>query len=85
MLWGLINLLTNYIYVKVGLQALLRLRTELYAYLHSLPLKFHDQRRSADSSFRVAYDSQSIQAFYSKGFFIFPARISLVSTFAVMW
>jgi ATP-binding cassette subfamily B protein len=51
----------------------MRLRTELYAYLHSLPLKFHDQRRSADSSFRVAYDSQSMQAFYSKGFFIFQS------------
>ena len=49
--------------IRVGLHGLMRLRTELYAYLHSLPLKYHDQRRSADSSFRVAYDSQSLQAF----------------------
>src|SRR5262249_27901346 len=47
---GLLNLLTGVIFLRVGLQALLRLRTELYAYLHSLPLKYHDQRRSADSS-----------------------------------
>ncbi len=82
---GLLNLCTGVLFLRVGLQALLRLRTELYAYLHSLPLKFHDQRRSTDSSFRVAYDSQAIQAFYSKAVFIFQAVISIVSTFALMW
>jgi ATP-binding cassette subfamily B protein len=82
---GLLGLYTTMIFVRVGLQSLLRLRTELYAYLHSLPLKFHDQRRSADSSFRVAYDSQSIQSFYSKGTFIFQSVLTLVSTFAILW
>jgi ATP-binding cassette subfamily B protein/subfamily B ATP-binding cassette protein MsbA len=43
-LWGLINWATNYILVKVGLQALLKLRTDLYAYFHSLSL--------SDCSFR---------------------------------
>lgn len=85
LLSGVLNLFTGIIFLRVGLQALLRLRTELYAYLHSLPLKFHDTRRSADSSFRVAYDSQSIQAFYSKAVFIFQATFSIFSTFAVMW
>jgi ABC-type multidrug transport system fused ATPase/permease subunit len=33
----------------------------------------------------VAYDSQSIQAFYSKSIFIFQAMFTIVSTFAVMW
>jgi ATP-binding cassette subfamily B protein len=80
-----IGYVVNVITIRAGLHGLMRLRTELYAYLHSLPLKFHDQRRSADSSFRVAYDSQSIQAFYSKGFFIFQSGISLVTTFAAMW
>ena len=85
LLAGGIGYIVNVITIRAGLHGLMRLRTELYAYLHSLPLKFHDQRRSADSSFRVAYDSQSIQAFYSKGFFIFQSAISLVSTFAAMW
>ena len=71
--WGIINWITNYLFVKIGLQALLKLRTDLYAYLQSLSLKYHDARRSADSSFRVAYDSQSIQTIYNKGFTnIFP-------------
>ncbi|MBA3962925.1 MAG: ABC transporter ATP-binding protein [Chthoniobacterales bacterium] len=83
--WGLINLCTSYIFVKIGLQALLKLRTELYAYLQSLSLKFHDERRSADSSFRVAYDSQSIQTIYNKGFTnIFGSVVTLLATFFIM-
>ena len=83
--WGIINLMTNYIFVKIGLQALLKLRTDLYAYLQSLSLKYHDARRSADSSFRVAYDSQAIQTIYNKGFTnIFGSVITLIGTFFIM-
>ncbi len=66
LLWSLLSLASNYMFVKIGLQSLLRLRTELYAHLQRLSLKFHDTRRSADSSFRVAYDSQSVQTIYRK-------------------
>jgi ATP-binding cassette subfamily B protein/subfamily B ATP-binding cassette protein MsbA len=84
-LWGLTNMASNYIFVKAGLQALLKLRTDLYAYLQSLSLKYHDARRSSDSSFRVAYDSQSIQTIYNKGFTnIFGSVITLIGTFFVM-
>jgi ATP-binding cassette subfamily B protein len=84
-LWGIINWITNYLFVKIGLQALLNLRTDLYAYLQSLSLKYHDARRSSDSSFRVAYDSQSIQTIYNKGFTnIFGSVITLVGTFVIM-
>src|SRR5216684_3097605 len=84
-LWGLVNWITNYIFVKIGLQALLKLRTDLYAYLQSLSLKYHDARRSSDSSFRVAYDSQSIQTIYNKGFTnIFGSTIALIGTFVIM-
>ena len=84
-LWGIMNWITNYLFVKVGLQALLKLRTDLYAYLQSLSLRYHDARRSVDSSFRVAYDSQSIQTIYNKGFTnIFASVITLLGTFVVM-
>ncbi|MEY2511511.1 MAG: hypothetical protein QOE26_2274 [Verrucomicrobiota bacterium] len=83
--WGLLNLASNYLFVKVGLQALLKLRTDLYAYLQSLSLKYHDARRSSDSSFRVAYDSQSIQTIYNKGFAnIFGSIVTLIGTFVIM-
>src|SRR5213082_3023485 len=85
LLWGLLNLASNYLFVKIGLQALLKLRTDLYVYLQSLSLKYHDARRSSDSSFRVAYDSQSIQTIYNKGFTnIFGAVITLIGTFVIM-
>ncbi len=85
LLWGLLNMATNFLFVKIGLQALLKLRTDLYSYLQSLSLKFHDARRSSDSSFRVAYDSQAIQTMYNQGFTnIFGSAVTLVGTFAVM-
>jgi ATP-binding cassette subfamily B protein/subfamily B ATP-binding cassette protein MsbA len=85
LLGGLVNLASNYLFVHVGLQALLKLRTDLYSALQSLPLKFHDARRSADSSFRVAYDSQSIQTIYNKGFAtVLSSLVMLVATFVVM-
>ena len=85
LLWGIMNWITNYVFVKIGLQALLKLRTDLYSYLQSLSLKYHDARRSTDSSFRVAYDSQSIQTIYNKGFTnIFGSAITLIGTFVIM-
>jgi len=85
LLWSLLSLASNYMFVKIGLQSLMRLRTELYAHLQRLSLKFHDTRRSADSSFRVAYDSQSVQTIYNKGFTnIVSSGVTLLGTFAVM-
>lgn len=85
LLAGLLSLWSSFLFVRVGLQALLKLRTDLFAYLQSLPLKFHDARRSSDSSFRVAYDSQSVQTIYNRGFTnIFSSSITLVSIFAIM-
>jgi ATP-binding cassette subfamily B protein/subfamily B ATP-binding cassette protein MsbA len=82
---GLLGLWSNFLFVRVGLEALLKLRTDLFAYLQSLPLKYHDARRSSDSSFRVAYDSQSIQTIYNRGFTnIFASVITLVSIFLIM-
>jgi ATP-binding cassette subfamily B protein len=84
-LWGILNWVTNYLFVKIGLQALLKLRTDIYAHLQRLSLKFHDTRRSSDSSFRVAYDSQAIQTIYNKGFTnIFASIVTLIGTFSIM-
>ncbi len=81
---GWLNLIAVMLYLRVGLHGLLKLRTDLYACLHSLPLKFHDARRSADSSFRVAYDSQALQTFYAKATFIFQTLLTVASTLAAM-
>ncbi|MEI8310530.1 MAG: ABC transporter ATP-binding protein [Verrucomicrobiota bacterium] len=86
LLAGLVNMASSFLFIRVGLRALLQLRTDLYAALQALPLKFHDSRRSADSSFRVAYDSQSIQTIYNKGFAtILSSVVMLISALVVMF
>lgn len=83
--WGLVNLASNYLFLKTGLRCLLRLRQELYAWLQGLPLKFHDSRRSSDSAFRVAYDSQSVQTIYNKGFAgVLSAVVTLGGALVIM-
>jgi len=84
-LWAMLNFASNFMFVKVGLRVLLRLRTELYRGLHALPLRFHDTRRSADSAFRVAYDTQSIQTIYNRGFSnIFSSGLLIIGTLIIM-
>ena len=80
-----INVISQMMYFRVGLQGLMLLRTDLYSYLHSLPLKYHDGRRSGDSTSRVVYDTMSLQAFYSKAIFLFQSAKDLVSYIAAMW
>ena len=85
LLAGLLGFWRNYVSIDVGLKALLQLRTQLYSYLQYLPLHFHDRRRSGDSTFRVAYDSQAIQTFFNRGFdTIFGSVITLLMTFTYM-
>jgi ATP-binding cassette subfamily B protein/subfamily B ATP-binding cassette protein MsbA len=80
--WGVLNMFSNYWFIEIGLRALLRLRTELYACLQILPLRYHDNRQSGDSIYRVAYDSQSVQTFFNKGF---ATVVSSVLTLAFMF
>jgi ATP-binding cassette subfamily B protein len=82
---GLLGFWRNYVSIEIGLKALLQVRTQLYSYLQYLPLHFHDRRRSGDSTFRVAYDSQAVQTFYNRGFdTVFGSVITLLTTFLYM-
>jgi ATP-binding cassette, subfamily B, bacterial len=85
LLAGLLGFWRNYVSIEIGLKALLQVRTQLYSYLQHLPLHFHDRRRSGDSTFRVAYDSQAVQTFYNRGFdTIVGSVITLLTTFLYM-
>lgn len=79
------NVVSQMMFFRVGLQGLLLLRTDLYSHLHSLPLKYHDNKKSGDSTFRVAYDTMSLQAFYSKFIFLFQSAKDLLSYVAALW
>jgi ATP-binding cassette subfamily B protein/subfamily B ATP-binding cassette protein MsbA len=85
LLAGLSGSIANFVFIRTGLRVLLELRTRLYAALQALSLKFHDSRPTTDSSFRVAYDSQSIQTLYSKGFTsVLASSVTLVSMLVIM-
>jgi ATP-binding cassette subfamily B protein/subfamily B ATP-binding cassette protein MsbA len=85
LLAGLLQSVASFVFIRVGLQVLLELRTRVYTALQALSLKFHDSRATSDSSFRVAYDSQSIQTLYNKGFTtIFSSVITLMAMLAIM-
>jgi ATP-binding cassette, subfamily B, bacterial len=82
---GLVNLLSSALLIRIGLKALLHLRTQLYSCLQALPLRFHDARRTSDSSFRVAYDSQAIQTIYNRGFTTaFGSGVTLIGALLIM-
>jgi len=86
LLAGLFGFWRNFVSIEVGLKALLQVRTQLYSYLQYLPLHFHDRRRSGDSTYRVAYDSQAIQTFFNRGFdTIIGSVITLLTTFLYMY
>ncbi|MDE1170162.1 MAG: ABC transporter ATP-binding protein [Verrucomicrobium sp.] len=86
LLGGLAGVGQNYLMTRIGLRALLELRTRLYACLQRLPLHFHDRRRSADSTYRVAYDAQAVQTFFNRGFAsVVGALVTLGGAFAVMY
>lgn len=83
---GLTALLQEYLVIRIGLKALLCLRTQLFHYLAKLPLVFHHNHRSGDSTFRVAYDAQAIQTFFHRGFAnVLTSLFTLGLTFAIMW
>jgi ABC-type multidrug transport system fused ATPase/permease subunit len=85
LLSGVVNLFSSALLIRIGLKALLHLRTQLYSCLQALPLRFHDARRTSDSSFRVAYDSQAIQTIYNKGFATtFGAIVTLIGALSIM-
>jgi ATP-binding cassette subfamily B protein/subfamily B ATP-binding cassette protein MsbA len=82
---GLLHAAHTYWLIKIGLEALVKLRTQIYTYLQYLPLHFHDARKSSDSTFRVAYDSQAIQTFFNRGFAtIISSALTLAVTFTIM-
>lgn len=85
LLAALSSSIASFVFVRTGLRVLLDLRTRLYAALQALSVKFHDTRPTTDSSFRVAYDSQSVQTLYNKGFTtIVGSMVTLVGMLAIM-
>lgn len=85
-LWGILNMLSGYWLIEIGLRAMVRLRAECFEKLHALSLKFHSRHNSSDLVYRVVYDAQSIQTFFNQGFAtVVGSGLILVGILVVMW
>lgn len=67
LLMGLINVVSTYVLVRVGLRMVFRLRCDLFTHLQKLSLRFHDSTTVGDSLFRVTWDSYCVQTMFNSG------------------
>ncbi|MEM6821237.1 MAG: ABC transporter ATP-binding protein [Verrucomicrobiota bacterium] len=86
LIWGILNLASNFWLIEIGLKALLKIRAECFEKLQVFGLQYHDHQNSSDLVYRVAYDTQSIQTFLNRGFATFVSSgLTLVGIFLVLW
>jgi len=84
--WGILNMLSQYWLIEIGMRAMVRLRAECFEKLHALSLKFHSKHNSSDLVYRVVYDAQSVQTFFNQGFAtIVGSGLTLLGILIVMW
>ncbi len=76
---------SNYLTIDVGQRMVNDLRTELFAHLQKLSLKFHYQQQTGDLLYRVMADTFSIQSMVMNGLLpLVSAAVMLLGMFAVM-
>ncbi len=82
---GVATLLSNYVTIEVGQRMVNDLRTDLYAHLQKLSLRFHHRQQSGDLLFRVMADTYSAQGIVMNGLLpLASAGVMLFGMFAVM-
>jgi ATP-binding cassette, subfamily B, bacterial len=64
---GILNVLSTYVLVAVGLRMVFRLRCRLFDHIQKLSLSFHDATPIGDSLYRVSWDTYSAQTLFNGG------------------
>src|SRR4029453_18058127 len=67
-----------------GEQLLLQFRSLLFSHVQRLSFTYHDTRGSADSTYRIQYDAQSIQSLVVNGFVPFVTSILTLMAMVVV-
>lgn len=76
---------SNYLTIDVGQRMVNDLRTELFAHLQKLSLKFHYKQQTGDLLYRVMADTFSVQSMVMNGILpLVSAAVMLVGMFTVM-
>lgn len=75
----------NYLTIDTGQRMVNDLRTEIYAHLQKLSLRFHDEQQTGDLLYRVMADTYSAQGLVMNGLLpLTSAAVMLSGMFAVM-
>jgi ATP-binding cassette subfamily B protein len=65
----------NYLAIRVGLQALRRVRNEVFACLQRLSLRFHQGTQAGDVIYRATWDTCAFQTLFQQGLVAFCASL----------
>lgn len=75
----------NFTAIQIGLRGLKRVRTELFAQLLRLSIRFHHNATAGDLIYRASWDTYAFQTLFQQGFVtLTSASLSLVLMLAVM-
>jgi ATP-binding cassette, subfamily B, bacterial len=80
---GMLNLVSTYILVSVGLRMVFKLRCRLFDHTQKLSLSFHDATAVGDSLYRVTSDTQCAQELFNSG--IMPAITAAITLVGITW
>src|ERR1041384_7847197 len=83
---GALQALQNFTSIKAGLNALARVRNELFAKLQTLSLRFYHRADQGDLIYRATWDTYAFQTLFQQGVITFlDAFLSLAVMVAIMW
>jgi ATP-binding cassette subfamily B protein/subfamily B ATP-binding cassette protein MsbA len=83
---GALQALQNFTSIKAGLNALARVRNELFAKLQTLSLRFYHRADQGDLIYRSTWDTYAFQTLFQQGVITFlNAFLSLLVMVAIMW
>jgi len=83
---GLLSAAQNFVAIQIGLRGLRRVRSQVFACLQRLSLRFHQGARVGDLVYRASWDTYSFQTLFQQGLLTFlNAFLSLLFMAVVMW
>ena len=83
---GILSAAQNFVAIQVGLRGLRRVRSQMFACLQRLSLRFHQSAKVGDLVFRASWDTYSFQTLFQQGVLVFlNAFLSLLVMVVVMW
>jgi ATP-binding cassette subfamily B protein/subfamily B ATP-binding cassette protein MsbA len=83
---GLLNVLSVYLLVGVGLRMVFKLRCAVFDHVQRLSLAFHDSSTIGDSLYRVTWDTYCVQAAFNTGLVpTVSAAVTLAGIAAIMF